>query len=111
MMFLLGRQAILGHDPPMYLRSITATRCPFPARVQAAIVDPVPPPRITRSKSSGPVFFGDCAAEEFSVVFMASLIRIVNVIFVVSPARWLVGVSLKKQRARLSDSRTMRLQL
>ncbi len=27
-MFLLGRQAMFGHDPPMYLRSITATRCP-----------------------------------------------------------------------------------
>src|SRR4029077_19698762 len=52
MMFLLGRQAILGHDPPMYLRSITATRCPCPAKVQAAMVPPVPPPSITRSYSS-----------------------------------------------------------
>src|SRR5271156_2702318 len=51
-MFLLGRQAMFGHDPPMYLRSITATRCPWPAKVHAAIVDPVPPPRITRSYSS-----------------------------------------------------------
>src|SRR6185312_7022383 len=52
MMFLLGKQAIFGHDPPMYLRSITATRCPCPANVQAAMVDPVPPPRITKSNSS-----------------------------------------------------------
>src|SRR6476660_6594657 len=43
MMFLLGRQAMLGHDPPIYLRSITATRCPCPAQVHAALVDPVPP--------------------------------------------------------------------
>ena len=47
--FLLGRQAMLGHDPPMYLRSITATRCPLLAKVHAARVDPVPSPRITRS--------------------------------------------------------------
>src|SRR6185437_1622451 len=53
MMFLLGKQAIFGHDPPMYLRSISATRCPWPAKVQAAMVDPVPPPRMTRSNSSG----------------------------------------------------------
>src|SRR5580704_13396147 len=52
MMFLLGRQAILGHEPPMYLRSITATLCPCPAKVQAAMVPPVPPPSITRSYSS-----------------------------------------------------------
>src|SRR5580658_4154803 len=51
-MFLLGRQAMFGHDPPMYLRSITATRCPSLANVHAATVDPVPPPRITRSYSS-----------------------------------------------------------
>ena len=36
MMFLLGRQAMFGHDPPMYLRSMTATRFPSPAKVQAA---------------------------------------------------------------------------
>jgi hypothetical protein len=28
MTFLLGKQAMLGHDPPMYLRSMTATRRP-----------------------------------------------------------------------------------
>src|SRR2546422_7301387 len=56
MMFLLGRHAMFGHDPPTYLRSMTATRCPRPAKVHAATVDPVPPPRITRSNSSGWVF-------------------------------------------------------
>jgi hypothetical protein len=25
---LLGKQATFGHDPPMYLRSMTTTRCP-----------------------------------------------------------------------------------
>src|ERR1700731_2749194 len=52
-MFLLGRHAILGQEPPIYLRSTTATRLPSPAKVQAAMVEPVPPPRITRSNSSG----------------------------------------------------------
>src|SRR5882724_5062749 len=52
MMFLLGKHAMFGHDPPIYLRSMTATRFPSPAKVHAAIVDPVPPPRISRSKSS-----------------------------------------------------------
>src|SRR5579862_7020687 len=53
MMFLLGKHAMFGHDPPMYLRSTTATRFPSPAKVHAATVEPVPPPRITRSNSSG----------------------------------------------------------
>src|SRR5580700_9801827 len=52
MMFLLGRHAMFGHDPPMYLRSTAATRFPSPAKVHAATVEPVPPPRITKSNSS-----------------------------------------------------------
>src|SRR5437762_89111 len=52
-MFLLGRHAIVGQEPPIYLRSTTATRLPSPANVHAAMVEPVPPPRITRSNSSG----------------------------------------------------------
>src|SRR5215471_15474794 len=52
MTFLLGRQAMLGHEPPMYLRSMMATRLPSEAKVQAARVAPVPPPRITISNSS-----------------------------------------------------------
>src|SRR5208283_4301818 len=70
MMFLLGRQAMFGHDPPMYLRSITATHFPSAANVQAAIVEPVPPPRITRSNSSGCVFLSGEADELFSLLFM-----------------------------------------
>jgi len=52
MMFLPCRHAIFGHDSPIYLRSTTATRLPSPTKVHSAIVDPEPPPRITRSKSS-----------------------------------------------------------
>src|SRR5437867_3260901 len=55
-MFLLGKHAMFGHDPPIYLRSTTATCFPSPAKVHAAMVEPVPPPRITRSNSSGCVF-------------------------------------------------------
>src|SRR5579864_7376505 len=69
MMFLLGRQAMFGHEPPMYLRSMTATRCPWAANVQAATVDPVPPPRITRSNSSG-VLFSTWADEALAVGVM-----------------------------------------
>src|SRR5215470_5536062 len=68
-MFLLGRQAMFGQDPPMYLRSMTATRFPCPANVQAAMVEPVPPPRITRSNSSGCLFL-TWADGEVSVAFM-----------------------------------------
>src|SRR5580658_7261554 len=70
MMFLLGKQAMFGHDPPMYLRSTTATRFPSLANVHAAIVDPVPPPRITRSNSSGCVFSTVCADELVFVLFI-----------------------------------------
>src|SRR5262245_20187334 len=70
MMFLLGRHAMFGHDPPMYLRSMTATRFPCPAKVQAAMVDPVPPPRITRSNSSGCGFLSSWADEVFSMLVM-----------------------------------------
>src|SRR5713226_6150460 len=68
-MFLLGKHAMFGHDPPMYLRSTTATCFPSPAKVHAAMVEPVPPPRITRSKSSGCVFLGAWAGEVLSVLF------------------------------------------
>src|SRR6476661_10238412 len=69
MMFLLGRHAILGQEPPMYLRSTTATRLPSPANVHAAMVEPVPPPRITRSNSSGCVVLCAWTGETF-VLFM-----------------------------------------
>src|ERR1700727_3469645 len=70
MMFVLGRHAIFGHHPPMYLRSIAATRFPSPAKVHAAIVDPVPPPRISRSKSSIFDSFDTCTDELFFVLFI-----------------------------------------
>src|SRR5205807_3212512 len=69
-MFLLGKHAMFGHDPPMYLRSTTATRFPSPAKVHAAMVEPVPPPRITRSNSSGCDFLKTWADGELSVLFM-----------------------------------------
>src|SRR6266852_6960691 len=69
-MFLLGRHAILGQEPPIYLRSTTATCLPSPAKVHAAMVEPVPPPRITRSNSSGCVFLRTWADGEVSVLFM-----------------------------------------
>src|SRR5207253_3726233 len=69
-MFLLGRHAILGQEPPIYLRSTTATRLPSPANVHASMVDPVPPPRITRSNSSGCDFLRTWADREVSVLFM-----------------------------------------
>src|SRR5882724_5756328 len=71
-MFLLGRHAILGQEPPIYLRSTTATRLPSPANVHAATVEPVPPPRITRSISSGCDFLRTRADGEVSVLFMRS---------------------------------------
>src|SRR5438309_4964223 len=73
MMFLLGKHAMFGHDPPMYLRSTTATRFPSPAKVHAAMVEPVPPPRITRSNSSGCDFLSAWADGEVSVLFMLFL--------------------------------------
>src|SRR5437879_8732073 len=70
MMFLLGKHPMFGHDPPMYLRSTTATRLPSPAKVHAAMVEPVPPPRITRSNSSGCDFLRTSGDEVLSVRFM-----------------------------------------
>src|SRR2546422_8445633 len=70
MMFLLGKHAMFGHEPPMYLRSTTATCFPSPAKVHAAMVEPVPPPRITRSNSSGCDFLRTWADGEVLVLFM-----------------------------------------
>src|ERR1700684_2444446 len=53
MTFLLGRHAMFGQDPPIYLRSSTITRCPSPAKVHAASVEPVPSPRTTTSYPPG----------------------------------------------------------
>src|SRR5260370_15367073 len=70
MIFLLGMQAMFRHAPPTYFRSITATRWPCPAKVQAAIVPPVPPPRITRSYSSGFAFHPGSVAVVFCIVLI-----------------------------------------
>jgi hypothetical protein len=47
LMFLLGRQAMFGHDPPISLRSTTAVRWPAAAIVQARYLPGSPLP-ITR---------------------------------------------------------------
>src|SRR5215475_6681643 len=65
MMFLLGRHAMLWHEPPMYLRSIRATRFPCSAVVHAATFAPVPLPSTTRSNSSN---FGACVEGTLFVV-------------------------------------------
>src|SRR6516164_4362302 len=83
-MFLLGKQAMFGHDPPTYFRSIATTRCPCLAKVHAAIVDPVPPPRITRSYSSGSPFLDDWAEETFSILWFSILFS-ASFQFLVSP--------------------------
>src|ERR1700745_1744619 len=70
MMFLLGKHAMFGHDPPMYLRSTTATRFPSPATVHAETVEPVPPPRINKSNSSGFRLLRTWEGEELRVLFI-----------------------------------------
>src|SRR5260370_10343720 len=69
MLFWGGRTGFLGNAPPMYLRSTAATRLPSPANVVGGMVEPVPPPRITRSNSSGCVFLRTWADGEVSVLF------------------------------------------
>src|ERR1700730_4822251 len=53
MIFLLGRQAMLGQEPPIYFRSMTTARIPFLARVQAMYLPASPLPSTTTSYSSG----------------------------------------------------------
>src|SRR5262245_33323125 len=52
MTFLLGRQAMLGQDPPIYRLSMTAVRFPCGASVQARSLPAAPLPRTTTSYSS-----------------------------------------------------------
>src|SRR5260221_6130535 len=54
-MFLLGRQAMLGHDPPISPRSTTAVRRPAFAIVQARYLpaSPLPMIRISNWSLSG----------------------------------------------------------
>lgn len=51
--FLLGRHAMLGQEPPTYLRSMTAVRIPFFANVQAMYLPASPLPSTSTSYSSG----------------------------------------------------------
>src|SRR5438445_13793232 len=69
-MFLLGKHALFGHDPPIYLRATTATCFPSPAKVHAAMVEHVPPRRITRSRRSGCDFLRTWADGQVLVLFM-----------------------------------------
>src|SRR5437016_12703671 len=57
--FLLGRQAMFGHEPPIYFRSITAVFIPCFAKDQEVNLPATPLPRIRRSYSSicAEVFF------------------------------------------------------
>src|SRR5882757_2763914 len=52
MMFLLGRHAMLGQEPPTYFRSMTAVFIPFLASVQESSLPAAPLPRISSSYSS-----------------------------------------------------------
>src|SRR5713101_5195979 len=67
MMFLLGRQAMFGHDPPISPRSTTAVRWPAFAIVQARYLPASPLPMIKMSNSSlsgiavSSVQLGNCA--------------------------------------------------
>ena len=47
--FLLGRQAMFGHEPPIKARSITTTGRPCCAKSQARYLPASPPPRTTFS--------------------------------------------------------------
>src|SRR5271166_5744260 len=51
--FLLGRQAMLGQEPPIQRRSTTAVRRPDCAICQASNLPPNPLPRIRTSNCSG----------------------------------------------------------
>src|SRR5438105_15436887 len=50
--FLLGRQAMFGHEQPIYFRSITAVFIPCFARDQEVKLPATPLPRIRSSYSS-----------------------------------------------------------
>src|SRR3982074_3835535 len=52
MTFLLGRHAMLGHEPPISPFSTTATRCPDRANSQAMYLPASPPPKTTFWKRS-----------------------------------------------------------
>src|SRR5437899_3584861 len=51
--FLLGRQLMLGQEPPIHRRSTTAVRRPDPAICHASNLPPAPLPMIRISNCSG----------------------------------------------------------
>src|SRR5262245_38910166 len=60
--FLLGRQLMLGHEPPIHRRSTTAVRCPALAMSQARSFPPAPLPRMRISyRSVGIVASRSCS--------------------------------------------------
>src|SRR5207248_11451824 len=76
MTFLLGRQAMFGQEPPIYFRSILATRCPSLARVHAMYLAPSPVPRTTKSYSDD-VALGPSTVLERG----ASMVCVINLLF------------------------------
>src|SRR5579863_384921 len=100
MMFLLGRQAMLGQAPPMYLRSTVATRCPCSANVQARNFEPVPLPRITRSYSSGSVILGSRRDEALTIL----LIENFSLLNEFPPSLWNSNTRCKGERTRVSTT-------
>src|ERR1051325_3184413 len=65
MMFLLGREAMFGQEPPTYFRSMTAVFIPFLARVQEMSLPAAPLPSTRRSYSSGEVGVFICSENLF----------------------------------------------
>src|SRR5215510_6070152 len=87
-MFLLGRQAMLGQEPPIYFRSITAAFIPCLASVQARNLPASPLPRTRRSYPSNfdfcvvliciPIHFTPALAVHLSLPFCSSPGRHLN---------------------------------
>src|SRR3989454_5317287 len=82
MMFLLGRHAMFGQEPPTYFRSMTATFIPFLASVQERSLPAAPLPRMSRSYSSAliadavlPLVAGSSKCSVVSMSFSCLVIR------------------------------------
>src|SRR5690554_1045102 len=80
MMFLLGRHAMLGHEPPINPRSITTTRRPCSAKVHAMYLPASPPPRTRFSIFSvGSLWFIASDWSECSTGFDLPVTRVLDV--------------------------------
>jgi hypothetical protein len=75
MIFFVGRQAMFGHDPPMYFRSTTAVRLPSRAIVQPISLPPVPLPSTSTSYFSGSLVVV-IAASKFDTERVRSGVRV-----------------------------------